>query len=355
MANDSSYASISEAGQAKDFKEFIGMYKDDVYRKECEYMPKGDPEKFNEMVRVYVDRRGQYRRPGYLLLWTALYNGEMADAILPAAVQQLSEDYFLMHDDWMDSSEVRRNGPAAHVMYNPVYAITAGDTLHTILYRMAYDAMNLLGGTRGKAYFERLYDIMFTTHIGQYYDTSLARAPDITKFTLEDYYKSIYAKSGYYSVAGPMQCGAIIGGASNEEVKKMLDYGIPAGNAFQIKDDILDCTSTVEVLGKTIGNDVMEGAKTIILWHAVQNASPGVLERMKRIYRLPRAQKKKEDIKWILDTFNELGSIKYAQSEAERLSQQAIEAFKKNHADMPQSPIKELAINSIGNAATRAK
>ncbi len=355
MANESGDENSRVAVQAKDFKEFVGLYKDEVYQKECEYLPKGDPEKFNEIMRLYVDRRGQYRRPGYLLLWAALYGGKMSDAILPAAIQQMSEDYFLMQDDWMDSNEVRRNGPAAHVMYNPVYAVLASDTLHTILYRMAYDAMNLLGGTRGKAYFERLYDIMFTTHVGQYYDISLAREPDITKFTLEEYYKSIYAKSGYYTVAGPMQCGAIIGGASNEELGKMLEYGIPVGTAFQIKDDILDCTSTVDTLGKTIGNDVREGAKTIILWHAVQNASPAALERMKKIYELPKAQKKEEDVKWVIDTFNELGSINYAQAESERFTNQAIDAFKKSHTDMPSSPLKDLAINSIGHVASRSK
>ncbi len=355
MANDSSGGGANKAAQAKDFKEFIGLYKDEVYRKECEYMPTGEPAKFNEMVRCYVDRRGQYRRPGYLLLWTALYGGDMKDAILPAAVQQASEDYFLMHDDWMDSNELRRGAPAAHVMYNPVYAIDAGDTLHNILWKMAYDASNALGGERGKAYFEQLYDIMFTTHVGQYYDLSLVREPDITKFTLDDYYKSIYAKSGYYSVAGPMQCGAIIGGAKKEELSKMLEYGIPVGNAFQIKDDILDCVSTVETLGKTIGNDVREGAKTLILWHAVQNASQATLERMKGIYILQRQQKKDNDVKWVLDTFNELGSIKYAQSEAERFTDIAVEKFREHHADVPDSPIKELAINSIGHVAKRDK
>ncbi|MCL5112300.1 MAG: polyprenyl synthetase family protein [Candidatus Marsarchaeota archaeon] len=353
--NDERSARIETALKTKDFKEFIKAYSDDVYSKECEYMPNGIPDEFNEVVRSYVDRRGQYRRPGYLLIWTALYGGNMDGAILPAAIQQLSEDYFLMHDDLMDSNEVRRGKPSAQMLYDPAYVIDAGDTLHNILWRMVHDASTMLGAEKGKRYFDRIYDIMYTTHIGQYYDLSLAREPDITKFTREDYFKSIYAKAGYYSVAGPMQCGAIIGGTSEEELSKMPEYGVPAGNAFQITDDILDCISTVGELGKSIGNDVREGAKTLILWHAVHNAPTTTLNRMKSIYKLPRKQKSKEDVEWVLNTFNELGSIKYAQAEALRLCDEAVEKFKKLSTNIPDSPIKEIALSSIAHTAKRSK
>ena len=62
------------------------------------------------MVRTYVDRRGQYRRPVSLILWTVLYGGDDEDGILPATAGQLSEDYFLNHDDWMDGNLLRRKG-----------------------------------------------------------------------------------------------------------------------------------------------------------------------------------------------------------------------------------------------------
>ena len=337
-----------------DFKEFVAAYKDRVYGELCKYMPTGEPRAFNEkMVRCYVDRKGQYRRPSYVLLWTKLYNGNIEEAILPAATQQASEDYFLMHDDWMDNNSVRRGGPAAHVMFDPDYAILAGDTVQMIAWTMAKKACDALGGTRGNRYFEKFYDIMLVTHQGQYRDLKLDKEKDITKFTLDDYYSSIHAKSAYYSVYGPMQCGAIIAGASEDSINKIPEYGTPCGNAFQIKDDILDCASTVDVLGKSIGTDVRAGTKTIILWQAVQSASSSILERLKTIYSKSGSRKTDEDIRFVLDTFRELGSIEYAQNEANRLVAEASSKFEALTKNMPESRFKAIARDAIGVTVNR--
>lgn len=337
------------------FKDFVSLYRDRVYAILCEHMPKGEPKPFNEgMVRCYVDRKGQYRRPSYLLLWAKLYGGNIDDAMLPAAVQQASEDYFLMHDDWMDGNAVRRGGPAAHVMYDPAYAINAGNVVHMVMWGMAKEACDTLGDERGKRYFAKLYDMMLVTHQGQYLDLRLTKeVGDITKFTLEDYYASIHAKSAYYSVYGPMQCGAIIAGADDETAGSIQEYGTPCGNAFQIKDDILDCLSTVETLGKSIGTDVRAGTKTIILWHAVQNASTGTLERLRTIYSKSPSEKTDDEIGFVLNTFKELGSMEYAQGEADRLVAEASEKFEELTKDIPESQLKSMARDSIGVSAKR--
>jgi len=339
-----------------DFKEFIALYKETVYKKLCEYMPNSGLAEFDKMVRTYVDRKGQYRRPSYVLLWTQLYGGKIEDAILPAAVQQASEDYVLMHDDWMDGNTLRRGLPAAHLVMGPIYAILAGDTLHVELWRMAHDASNKLGGRTGKRYFDKFYDIMLITHIGQYRDIHLTYdIKDITKFTPEDYYRSIHAKSAYYTIYGPMQCGAIIAGAEDVEINRIAEYGVPAGNAFQIKDDILDCSSTEEVLGKTIGTDIRAGTKTIILWHAVQNASASTLEKLKNIYTMKPEEKKDSDIRFVIDTFKELDSINYAEKEAERLTKEALDKFEQVSKSIPESPVKQLARSGIGHTTGRKK
>ena len=245
------------------FKQFSALYKDRVYSKICEYLDRREPEEYRKMIRVYVDRKGQYRRPSYVLLWCALYGGDLDEAILPAAVQQASEDWILIHDDIMDGNLVRRGAPSAHALYGTDNAMLAGDNLHMIMWRMAKDAADSLGKERGDMYFNKLYDMMDITHVGQFLDTKLGHGvKDITKFTDKDYYKSIHAKAAYYTVYGPMQAGAIVAEAEGDKIEKIVEYGTPAGLAFQITDDILDCTSTTEVLGKTIGNDVREGTNT---------------------------------------------------------------------------------------------
>ncbi len=204
------------------FKSFSLSHRESIYNKIKEYLTQVKPEKFCEIVSSYSERKGQYRRPSYILAWSALYGGDIDKALLPAAAMQLSEDYFLMHDDFMDSNDFRRGLPSAHKMYGVEYAIDAGDTLHTLLWKIASDAKDAMGKPIGRKYFDKFYDMMLVTHIGQYLDLKLTReTKDITKFTMDDYYESIHAKSAYYSVYGPMQCGAIIAGAGKREVSQI--------------------------------------------------------------------------------------------------------------------------------------
>lgn len=337
----------------KDFKDFIGRYKERVYMRICDYIPDDDTTFMNGIMRCYVDRKGQYRRPSYLMLWNMLYGGKESEAILPAAVQQASEDWILMHDDILDQNALRRGGPSAHVMYGTEYAIIGGDALHVVMWRMIRDAANGLGDRSGR-YFDKVYDILFRTIYGQYLDVRLVKEFNIGNFTEEDYYRSIHMKSAYYSVYGPMQCGAIIAGrGDNETLERIERYGTYAGYAFQIRDDILDCTSTEESLGKSIGNDVKEGTKTLILLHAVQNASQNVLSRLNEVYSKRSGEKSRDDIRFVLDTFAELGSIRYAEERAGDFADRAIAEFDRMESGIPESNLKRIARESIGYAARR--
>jgi len=336
------------------FQSFKSSYRARIYEAVCRYIPVGEPEAYHSMVRVYVDRQGQYRRPAYLILWTLLYGGNDEEAILPAAAVQLSEEYFLMHDDWMDGNLLRRNEPAAHIIHGERYAILAGSHLQAFSWKAAIDAAEAMGQERGKMYLERFYDIMHTTHEGQYLDIHLSEdTTDIGEFTPEMYYESIHAKAAYYSVYGPMQCGAIIAGATQDVIDAIPEYGIPAGKAFQIRDDILDCTSTEDVLGKSIGNDVRSGAKTLVLWHAVQHAPSAKVEKLRRIYGKHRDDRSDEDVRWALETFAELGSIDYAQKEAVRLADEAMVKLSEHTSDLPGSVMKDIARDSIGHVFQR--
>lgn len=339
-----------------EFDEYLERHKETIYNTICEYLPRKVPEEHYKMVRDYVDRKGKYVRPSLLLLWTELHGGKLKDAILPAAVQQASEDWILIHDDWLDGNKLRREKPAAHVLYGDRFAINAGDGLHMIMWKMAHDASIKLGKPIGDRYYERFFDILLTTVEGQYIDLHLThKVKDITKFTIGDYYKSISAKSGYYSVYGPMQLGSIIAGVDDGYVEQIKTYGKIIGDAFQMKDDILDCTSTEKVLGKTIGNDVYDGAKTAILWHFVQNANVSDLEKVRKIYMKDREDKSTDDINEVFDFFKKYGNIVYAESEVDRLAKEALEKFEKVSQVIKESDLKDTARDAIIKMASRKK
>jgi geranylgeranyl pyrophosphate synthase len=338
------------------FEDYIEEHRGTVYKTICGYLPSGPPEEHYKMVRAYVDRQGKYARPSLLLLWTELHGGKLEDAMLPAAAQQTSEDWILMLDDWMDGNELRRGKPTAHIMYGDRFAVNAGVGLLMIMSDMAFDAAIKLGKPIGTRYWKKFQHMLLVTDEGQYIDMHLTHdVTDIKEFTLDDYYDSIRAKSEYYSVYGPMQLGTIIAGMDERYVERIEEYGEPIGKAFQTKDDILDCTSTEAVLGKSIGNDVRDGVKTGILWHFVQKASASDLEKVRKIYMKDRRDKTEGEVNEVLKFFEEYGSIAYAESEVDRLAGEALKKFEDVSRDIPESDLKKTARDAIIKLASRKK
>lgn len=336
------------------FEEYCRLHSDKIYKKICEYIPHDRESKEHyKMVREYTQRRGKYARPNLALLWCELYGGRVEDAFLSACAIQMVEDWVLIHDDWEDQNELRRGKPAAHILYGDVFAVNAGDTGHMIQWKIVHDASK--APRIGERLYEKFYDILLVVAEGQYYDLKLAREKDIAKFTLDDYWRSIHAKSAYYSVYGPMQLGAIAAGQPDAVVKKMEEYGVPIGRAFQVKDDILDCTSTPDVLGKSIGTDIYEGTKTAILWHFVQNASPLDLKEVKAIYAKDRKDKTRKEVALVIDLFQKTESIKFAQELVDSMAKESLEKFEEQTEDIPESDIKKTARDAIAKLAARKK
>jgi len=341
------------------FLNYIDKHKQKVYKKILENIPKSLPKRFDIMVKEYVNRQGKYARPSFILLWSELHGGNPTEAYLPAATMQCSEDWILMHDDFEDNNELRRGKKAAHILYGAPQALNAGDYLHIVNWKMVYIAMNQLNKIANEdvanGFFDKFYDILLTTAEGQFYDMTLTHEKDITKFTIDDYLKSIHAKSSYYSVYGPMQLGAILAEKEPKYVERIKKYGEPIGNAFQIKDDILDCLSTNEVLGKSVGNDIREGVKTPILFDFVQNANEKDLMQVKEIYSKERDKKTSQDIRFVLDMFKKYNSYRYAEDLIDKLGNEAKDHFEKETIHLPDSPIKEIARNAIDKMVKRKK
>ncbi|MGC8680268.1 MAG: polyprenyl synthetase family protein, partial [Candidatus Micrarchaeia archaeon] len=110
-----------------DFNEYVALHKEKIYSKICEYVPIKEPESHYKIMRDYIDRKGKYARPGLLMLSAQLFGADEEEALLPAAAQQLSEDWILMQDDWEDDAQLRRGKPTAHRIYGDVHTINASN------------------------------------------------------------------------------------------------------------------------------------------------------------------------------------------------------------------------------------
>jgi geranylgeranyl diphosphate synthase type II len=288
-----------------------------------------DIDKFHwDMIAEYPKRRGKYIRPGLLLLACEAMGGDVRKAIKTAAAMQLSEDWILVHDDVEDGSMERRGRPTFHIMYSPALAINIGDALHMIMWKVLIDNELVLGERKAHAVFDEFYKMLMRAAAGQ---TAEIKWTEENKINLkyEDIYFLLDGKTTYYTIAGPLRLGAIIAGATKEQLKQIFQLGLPLGRAFQIRDDLLNVVGDRKKYGKEIGGDIIEGKRTVMIIHLLKNANKTDKKKVIKIMNKSREKKTLKDVALVIDMMHKYGSIKFAQKKADEFTEQALAAFKK--------------------------
>lgn len=182
--------------------------------------------------REYPERKGKYLRPTLVLLTAEALGAKINQAIKVAAAMQLSEEWILIHDDIEDNSNTRRNAPSLHKIYGRELAINAGDSLHIIMWK-------ILSDFGSKAINEEFYKMLLRTTLGQGVEQIWTNRKN-TSIRDDEYFFVADSKSAYYSMAGPMRLGAMIAGASPDQISKITEFGLHLGRCFQLVDDTLD-------------------------------------------------------------------------------------------------------------------
>ena len=204
----------------------------------------------------------------------------------------------LIHDDLMDSSDLRRGRPAAHRQFEALHAnagwlgdsaafgragaILLGDLL------VMWSAQMLHGAGVDQSTLERALPIVeaMRTEVtcGQYLDIVAQahplrkRAPAIgslrptIELALDDASRVVEYKAARYTVQRPSQIGAALGGGDDELYFALGAYGSPLGRAFQFRDDLLGVFGDPKVTGKPAGDDLREGKRTVLVAHAFAHA-----------------------------------------------------------------------------------
>ncbi|MCL4364782.1 MAG: polyprenyl synthetase family protein [Candidatus Marsarchaeota archaeon] len=337
-----------------DFKDYVSRNKDGIYSKIMEYLPVKDPKDHYRIVREYSERRGNYRRPGLLMLCGELFGSSAQDLILPAAAMQLSEDWILIHDDVEDNSELRRGKPALHRIYGNEIAINAGDAVHIAMWKMLKDYM--VQSRQGSKLFDKFYNMLEYTVAGQYIETNFVFNTRSMKSATEDLYlRIIDSKTCYYSVYGPMQLGAIAAGQGNDILGLLKKIGEPAGKAFQIIDDVLDMTADEKEFGKKRYGDLYEGKLTLIMLQTYKNATEREKVLIDSIYGKRREEKTLQDINTLVELVDKYGCIDYARSVAEKHGIAAMNEIKKSEKVLPSNEYVQTLLSAIEELYTREK
>lgn len=276
-----------------------------------------------QIVRDYPSRLGKYLRPGLVLLMAEALGVDTRQALITAAAMQTSEDWILIHDDLVDGSMERRGRKALHRLCGEEIAVNAGDTLHECMHRILNKNHELLEPLLAQRVSREFFQMLSRTTFGQFAEIKWT-VEDKQDMTEQDVLFTIGGKTVYYTIAGPLRLGAILAGATEEQLRRIFRFSIPLGLCFQIRDDVLDLTSDFEGMKKQTCNDIYEGKRTLILLHLLAHASAYEQAAVRDVLAKSRNEKTQEEVSYIRRLMDKYGSIQYAEEKARSYAEESM-------------------------------
>ena len=253
-----------------------------------EYLDKKSPENLYEPIQYILKLGGKRIRPLLVLMSADLFGHKYKEALSAALAIEIFHNFTLVHDDIMDSAELRRGSVTVHNKWNINTGIISGDVMLIKAYQALEEYENPL--------FSKLTKLLNKTALevceGQQYDIDFEEKVDVNQ---NNYLEMIRLKTAVL-IGCALKMGALIADASQDDLEAIYEFGELLGIAFQIQDDYLDVYGDSISFGKKIGGDIIENKKTILLHYAMSNGS---------------INEKKELLKWYdKRTGNEIGNKK---------------------------------------------
>lgn len=228
-----------------------------------------------EAMNYSVRAGGKRLRPILMEETYHMFGGSSAVIEPFMAAIEMIHTYSLVHDDLpaMDNDEYRRGKKTTHAVYGEAMGILAGDALLNMAYETAAKAFDM---EVADARVARAFTVLakkagvYGMVGGQVVDVESEKSDDcpITREKLD----FIYRLKTSALIESSMMIGAILAGASSDEVSRVEQIAAKLGLAFQIQDDVLDVTSTLEVLGKPVGSDEKNNKATYVTFEGLDKA-----------------------------------------------------------------------------------
>ena len=310
-------ATIFSVSDCKDLNAFLQEAGALIQGQMEQHLPNQEPQKYlYDLMQDYPARGGKKFRSALVLLSCELFGRSLVDALPSAIGFELFQNFALIHDDIEDDSLIRRGKPTLHRLHGIPLALNAGDCMLGIVYETFLLNEPTLGTPMTFQIMRHFNDVARHTFEGQAIDIGWV-AHDVFP-TREEYQMMITRKTGWYSGRGPCQCGAMIAGATPEQIEAIGKFGEAIGIGFQARDDILNLITTSENeaptasaggYGKEQGGDFAEGKRTLITIEMFERLSTKDSERLHEILLKPREQNTEEEIQWSIEQAKNSGAI----------------------------------------------
>jgi len=250
----------------------------------------------NQVAGHIIQGGGKRLRPSTLLLVGGLFGPIRKEHHELAAVIEFIHTATLLHDDVVDQSTKRRNHKTANTIFGNAASVLVGD----FIYSRAFQMMVKINHMKVMEVLANTTNTIAEGEVLQLLNIHNASIED------EDYLKVVYYKTAklFESAA---ELGAIIGGADDNDIKVLAQFGKHTGIAFQLIDDVLDLSGNPEEIGKNLGDDLAEGKPTLPLLYAMKKGS----DEQKNIIRAAIENGGLTELESVLNAVKETKALEY--------------------------------------------
>ena len=282
------------------------------------YSPKAAQEVLIKPIYEFLDRGGKRWRPALFLLITEAVGGDIRKVKDFLIIPELAHDGSIITDDVEDQGELRRGKPCLHRIFGVDVAVNAGNFLYFLpLITLIKNKNRFKPKVLARAYKVYAQD-MINIHLGQGTDIYWHKGK-AKKIHQKEYLQMCAFKTGCLSrLAAKM--AVILSGKKDKLAERIGKMAEAIGVAFQIQDDILDLSlegKERKKFGKSFGNDIKEGKRTLIVIHALKKASQKDKKRLLGI--LDRHTDNLKERKAAIEIIKKYGSIDYARRVARKI------------------------------------
>lgn len=251
------------------------------------------------------------------------------DALLLASIVELIHAASLLHDDVIDEADTRRGLTSINHEFGNMTAIMLGD----ILYSKGFTQLTNLPSEVA----QNVANAVTKLSVGELLDVQLASAFNANQ---DIYFDMIYKKTASLIESSAFSAAFL----AQKDTTKFALYGKNLGLAFQIIDDVLDITSSSEVLGKPALNDFREGKTTLPYIYMYEKLSEEDKNKLVSFFGKDLDEKESS---WIKMKFEETGAVKEAVKYAQKLGYEALEVIQDENMPDLEKIIKEMIVRNF--------
>lgn len=291
---------------------------------------------FDELERMVVGG-GKRLRPVFTYWGFVGAGGQPSDerVIDAGAAFELLHAFALFHDDIMDGSTTRRGAITTHESMRTEHrtkgwagdARRFGDGTAILIGDLSFVYADVLLASLGTRGWKMWNELRIELNIGQYLDmlgsAQNERRPDkaarISRY-----------KSGKYTIERPLHLGALLADESTPLLDAYSAYGLPLGDAFQLRDDVLGAFGDSAITGKPVGDDLREAKPTPLMALALQRADP---KQQKVLAKVGQGDLSNTDVAHVQQAIVDCGALAEMESTIEQLTTEAITAISRAPID----------------------